>query len=75
MFAARTVAALQRSLRIPRSVRTSAIRRPHPCDSCLLEQYVPEGQKKESSPCRFIPRTQDGATVESFFVVPAARPR
>jgi hypothetical protein len=41
--------------------------RPHPSDSCLLEQYVPEGQKKESSPCRFIPRTQDGVTVEDFY--------
>src|SRR5215467_266846 len=40
--------------------------RPHACDSCLLEQYVPEEQKKESSPCRFIPRTQDGVTVEDF---------
>ena len=30
--------------------------RPHPCESCLLEQFVPEGQQKESIPCRFIPR-------------------
>ena len=41
--------------------------RSHPCDSCVLEQFVPEGQRKESSPCRFIPLTQDGVTVEDFY--------
>jgi hypothetical protein len=42
--------------------------RPHACDNCRLEQYVPEGQKKESRPCRFMPRTQDGVTVEDFLL-------
>src|SRR5947209_19583293 len=41
--------------------------RPHPCDSCLLEQFVPDGQKAESAPCRFIPLTSDGRTVEDFY--------
>ena len=41
--------------------------RPHPCESCLLEQFVPDGQKKESVPCRFIPLTQEGATVEDLY--------
>jgi len=41
--------------------------RPHPCDNCLLEQFVPEGQKKESIPCRFIPLTQNGVTVEDLY--------
>jgi hypothetical protein len=40
--------------------------RPHPCESCLLEQFVPDGQKKESIPCRFIPLT-DGRTVEDLY--------
>ena len=41
--------------------------RPHPCESCLLEQFVPDGQKKENTPCRFIPLTQDGQTVEDLY--------
>jgi len=39
----------------------------HPCDSCLLEQFVPQGQKKESVPCRFIPVSKDGRTVEDLY--------
>ena len=42
-------------------------RRPHPCEKCLLEQFVPDGQKKEIIPCRFIPLTDDGATVEDLY--------
>jgi hypothetical protein len=41
--------------------------RPHPCENCLLEQFVPDGQRKESIPCRFIPLTEDGATVEDLY--------
>jgi len=41
--------------------------RPHPCESCLLEQFVPEGQKQESVPCRFIKLTPEGATVEDLY--------
>ncbi len=38
----------------------------HPCENCLLEQFVPQGQKAESIPCRFIPLTKDGVTVEDL---------
>ena len=41
--------------------------RPHPCESCLLEQFVPEGQQKESIPCRFISLTEEGLTVEDLY--------
>ena len=41
--------------------------RPHPCESCLLEQFVPEGQQKESVPCRFIRLTEQGLTVEDLY--------
>ena len=41
--------------------------RPHPCESCLLEQFVPAGQRDESIPCRFIPVTKDGQTVEDLY--------
>ena len=41
--------------------------RPHPCDSCLLAQFVPEEQRSENVPCRFIPLTQDGQTVDDLY--------
>jgi hypothetical protein len=41
--------------------------RPHPCESCLMEQFVPQGQQRESIPCRFIPLTNDGRTVEDLY--------
>jgi len=41
--------------------------RPHPCESCLLEQFVPAGQRTETIPCRFIPLTQDGQTVDDLY--------
>ena len=39
----------------------------HPCESCLLEQFVPQGQRSESIPCRFIALTKDGQTVEDLY--------
>lgn len=41
--------------------------RPHACESCLLEQFVPDQQRTESIPCRFIPITQQGQTVDDFY--------
>jgi len=41
--------------------------RPHPCESCLLEQFVPEGRRTEAIPCRFIQLTKEGQSVEDFY--------
>jgi hypothetical protein len=41
--------------------------RPHACETCLLEQFVPGEQKSENSPCRFIQLTKDGQTVEDLY--------
>lgn len=41
--------------------------RPHPCESCLLEQFVPEDRRAESIPCRFIQLTDQGQTVDDFY--------
>lgn len=41
--------------------------RPHPCESCLLEQFVPENRRGDAIPCRFIALTNDGQTVEDFY--------
>ncbi len=39
----------------------------HPCESCLLEQFVPEGRKNESVACRFIELTKEKQTLEDFY--------
>ena len=41
--------------------------RPHPCESCLLEEFVPENRRAESVPCRFIQLTKEGQTVDDFY--------
>src|ERR1700752_645757 len=41
--------------------------RPHPCDSCLLEQFVPEGQRSGNVPCRFIPLTKEGQNLDELY--------
>jgi hypothetical protein len=41
--------------------------RPHACSSCLLEQFVPKDRQEEISPCRYIPITSLGQTVEDFY--------
>ena len=41
--------------------------RPHPCDSCLLERFVPEGLRSEAVPCRFIQLTEGGQTVDDLY--------
>jgi hypothetical protein len=41
--------------------------RPHACESCLLEQFVPADRKQDSVPCRFIELTKEGQTVEDFY--------
>ncbi len=41
--------------------------RPIPCRECLLMQFVPEGQQGERVPCRHIPITEHGETIEHFY--------
>ena len=41
--------------------------RPHPCGECLLMQFVPKERQEEIVPCRFIPLTTGGETVNSFY--------
>ena len=40
--------------------------RPHLCEDCQLEQFVPEDHRKEDVPCRFIELTQ-GRSVEDLY--------
>lgn len=40
---------------------------PFPCENCLLEQFVPQEQRSQTVPCRFIPLTKEGQTVEDLY--------
>jgi hypothetical protein len=40
---------------------------PAPCDECLLMQFVPPESQSERIPCRHIPLTKAGETVDSFY--------
>ncbi|HMD15830.1 MAG TPA: hypothetical protein VKH18_04110 [Terriglobales bacterium] len=41
--------------------------RPHPCNECLLTQFVPAEFREEEAPCRFIPLNDKGRTVDSLY--------
>ncbi|MBZ5598390.1 MAG: hypothetical protein LAN83_08710 [Acidobacteriia bacterium] len=40
--------------------------RPHPCNECLLTDFVPGGAQGESVPCHHIPLNPAGETVDSM---------
>lgn len=40
--------------------------RTHPCDECLLMQFVPSEHRGESVPCHHIPLNATGETVETL---------
>jgi hypothetical protein len=40
--------------------------RPHPCNQCLLSDFVPANHQGESVPCHHIPLNPDGETVDSM---------
>jgi len=35
----------------------------HPCNECLLYEYVPEGHKDRDIPCHFIPLNERGESI------------
>lgn len=40
--------------------------RPHPCNECLLTDFVPENSQEEQVPCHHIPLNPQGETVYSM---------
>lgn len=40
--------------------------RPHPCNECLLTDFVPSEGQDQSVPCHQIPLNPDGETVDSM---------
>lgn len=41
--------------------------RPHPCNECQLIQFVPGEKRTEGVPCRHIPLTAKGETIEDLY--------
>jgi hypothetical protein len=41
--------------------------RPHPCDQCLLMQFVPKEEQGNEIPCRFIPLKETGETIDDLY--------
>lgn len=41
--------------------------RPHPCTECLLMRFVPGELRDQASPCRLIPLTNKGETIDYFY--------
>jgi hypothetical protein len=41
--------------------------RKHPCQQCLLIDFVPVAQRAEEVPCRFIALTEGGQTVDDLY--------
>lgn len=41
-------------------------KRSHPCEECLLMQFVPPDQRSEDVPCHHIPLNAEGETVVKF---------
>ena len=41
--------------------------RPHPCSECLLMRFVPSELRDQDSPCRLIPLTDKGETIDYFY--------
>jgi hypothetical protein len=39
----------------------------HPCAECLLMRFVPRELKDQVSPCRHIPLTDNGETIDYFY--------
>jgi len=38
-----------------------------PCSDCVLMQLVPENEQSRKVPCRYIPLSKNGETVDSFY--------
>jgi hypothetical protein len=51
----------------PTCINFDVSTRPHPCSECSLMKFVPARDRNEVAPCRFIPLTAAGETVDDFY--------
>ena len=38
-----------------------------PCTDCILTQLIPEDRRDNKIPCRYIPLSENGETIDSFY--------
>lgn len=53
----------------PTCLNFDEVGRPHPCDECLLMQFVPPEHRDDDIPCHQIPLNEKGDTVEVLFEI------
>jgi hypothetical protein len=41
--------------------------KPHACSECWMIDFVPAEQRNRNAPCRFIPLTEKGETLDDFY--------
>jgi hypothetical protein len=51
----------------PTCLNFDPTQQPRPCSDCLLMQLVPEDLRSKKIPCRYIPLSEHGETIDSFY--------
>lgn len=51
----------------PTCLNFDPLRPRKPCRDCALADYIPEGVRSRKEPCRFIPLSQLGETIDSLY--------
>ena len=51
----------------PTCLRHSSTQQASPCSECILAQFVPTDRVSEKVPCRHIPLTEQGETLDSLY--------
>jgi hypothetical protein len=51
----------------PTCLNFDPTQQPRPCSDCLLMQLVPEDLRGKKIPCRYIPLSEHGETIDSFY--------
>jgi hypothetical protein len=53
----------------PTCLNFDEVGRPHPCDECMLMQFVPAEHRQDEIPCHQIPLNEKGDTIETLFEI------
>ena len=51
----------------PTCLNFDSVQSPKPCSDCILMQLIPEDLRNKKSPCRYIPLSEHGETIDSFY--------
>jgi hypothetical protein len=51
----------------PTCLNFDPTQQPRPCSDCILMQLVPEDLRSKKNPCRYIPLSENGQTIDSFY--------